>query len=84
MSASRHLLRAAQRTRLSVPTNILRTTSSISTTVHVRHVNTPAYPEHIPLNWAENAFMAVGSAIMSLSDPRRGGEYSQSSGFSPY
>ncbi|KAG8787248.1 Ubiquinone biosynthesis protein [Serendipita sp. 397] len=37
-----------------------------------RHVTKPAYEGHIPLNWAENAFMAVGSAVMSLLDPRRG------------
>ena len=42
---------------------------------HTRSVKTePAYPEHIPLNWFENAFMAVGSAFMSLADPRRGGK----------
>ncbi|KAG8814255.1 Ubiquinone biosynthesis protein [Serendipita sp. 399] len=38
----------------------------------VRHVTKPAYEGHIPLNWAENAFLAVGSAVMSLLDPRRG------------
>lgn len=42
---------------------------------HTRSVKTePAYPGHIPLNWFENAFMAVGSAFMSLADPRRGGK----------
>ena len=38
-----------------------------------RNVSQPAYDGHIPLNWAENAFLAVGSAVMSLLDPRRGG-----------
>lgn len=33
----------------------------------------PAYPGHIPLNWFENAFLAVGSGLMALADPRRGG-----------
>ncbi|KAG6909233.1 Ubiquinone biosynthesis protein [Tephrocybe rancida] len=33
---------------------------------------TPAYDGHIPLNWFENTVMAVGSAVMSLADPRRG------------
>jgi ubiquinone biosynthesis protein COQ4 len=33
-----------------------------------------AYDGHIPLNRFENAFLAVGSAFMALSDPRRGGE----------
>ncbi|KZT41253.1 Coq4-domain-containing protein [Sistotremastrum suecicum HHB10207 ss-3] len=32
----------------------------------------PSYDGHIPLNWFENAFLAVGSAVMSLADPRRG------------
>ncbi|KAG6844404.1 Ubiquinone biosynthesis protein [Tephrocybe sp. NHM501043] len=32
----------------------------------------PAYEGHIPLNWFENTVMAVGSAVMSLADPRRG------------
>ncbi|THU89667.1 coenzyme Q biosynthesis Coq4 [Dendrothele bispora CBS 962.96] len=31
----------------------------------------PAYPGHIPLNAFENAFLAVGSAVMSLADPYR-------------
>jgi hypothetical protein len=42
---------------------------------HIRSVKTePAYPEHIPLNWFENAFLAAGSAFMSLADPRRAGK----------
>ncbi|KAJ3806936.1 coenzyme Q biosynthesis protein Coq4-domain-containing protein [Lentinula aff. lateritia] len=37
-----------------------------------RFINTtPAYPGHIPLNSFENAFLAVGSAVMSLLDPYR-------------
>ncbi|KAG8936076.1 Ubiquinone biosynthesis protein [Tulasnella sp. 418] len=34
--------------------------------------STPAYPGHIPLNWFENAFLAVGSAVVALKSPRRG------------
>lgn len=34
----------------------------------------PAYHGHWPLNTLENAFMAVGSGLMALKDPRRGGE----------
>lgn len=42
---------------------------------HVRSVTTkPAYEGHIPLNFFENAVLAVGSAVVSLVDPRRGGE----------
>ncbi|KAJ7614096.1 ubiquinone biosynthesis protein Coq4 [Roridomyces roridus] len=33
---------------------------------------TPAYEGHIPVNWFENGVLAVGSAFMSLADPRRG------------
>jgi ubiquinone biosynthesis protein COQ4 len=41
---------------------------------YARSINTtPAYEGHIPLNWFENAFLAAGSAVMSLVDPRRGG-----------
>ncbi|EIN10073.1 ubiquinone biosynthesis protein COQ4 mitochondrial [Punctularia strigosozonata HHB-11173 SS5] len=46
-----------------------------ASTSNRRHLATrpePAYPGHIPLNWAENAFLAVGSAVMSLADPYRG------------
>ncbi|CAA7269530.1 unnamed protein product [Cyclocybe aegerita] len=32
----------------------------------------PAYDGHIPLNWFENALLAVGSAVVSLTNPRRG------------
>ncbi|KIM40648.1 hypothetical protein M413DRAFT_446070 [Hebeloma cylindrosporum] len=43
------------------------------TTPHNRFINTKsAYEGHIPLNWFENAFLAAGSAVMSLVDPRRG------------
>ncbi|KAH0586505.1 Ubiquinone biosynthesis protein [Termitomyces sp. 'cryptogamus'] len=37
----------------------------------------PAYEGHLPLNWFQNAVLAVGSAFMSLADPRRGGKYPQ-------
>ncbi|KAF8606396.1 putative COQ4 protein, responsible for restoring ubiquinone biosynthesis [Ceratobasidium sp. AG-I] len=37
-----------------------------------RNKATPAYDGHVPLNWAENAFMAFGSALAALADPRRG------------
>ena len=36
----------------------------------------PAYEGHIPLNGFKNAFLAVGSAIMALYDPKRGGNSS--------
>ncbi|KAF8170438.1 ubiquinone biosynthesis protein COQ4, mitochondrial [Pholiota molesta] len=38
-----------------------------------RSINTPpAYEGHIPLNWFETALLTVGSAVVSLTDPRRG------------
>ncbi|KAF8972242.1 ubiquinone biosynthesis protein COQ4, mitochondrial [Flammula alnicola] len=43
------------------------------TALPARLINTPpAYEGHIPLNWFETAFLTVGSAVMSLVDPRRG------------
>lgn len=37
----------------------------------------PAYEGHIPLQWFEKAVLAVGSAFMSITDPRRGGKFPQ-------
>jgi hypothetical protein len=62
---------------LSVPRNSL-----IWLNLRLRHSGIrlngqrPAYNGHIPLNWFENAFLAVESAVMSLVDSRRGGELS--------
>jgi ubiquinone biosynthesis protein COQ4 len=36
----------------------------------------PNYPGHIPLTRIERAGLAVGSAIGSLMNPYRGGDYS--------
>jgi hypothetical protein len=36
----------------------------------------PNYPGHVPLTRIEKAGLAVGSAVMSLMDPYRGGIYS--------
>ena len=58
---------------LSVLTSLILHRPSPS---HTRSIKTePAYPGHIPLNWFENAFLAVGSAFMSLADPRRAGKW---------
>lgn len=35
------------------------------------------YPGHVPLNSLENAFLAVGSGVVGVSDTRRGGEHSE-------
>lgn len=42
---------------------------------HRRTIRTPAYPGHVPLNWFETAFLAVGFGMMALRDPKRGGVY---------
>ncbi|THU80726.1 Coq4-domain-containing protein [Dendrothele bispora CBS 962.96] len=50
-------------------------TSKAPCTPFLRSINsasTPVYPGHIPLTSFENAFLAVGSGLMSLSDPYRG------------
>lgn len=62
-------------TRLSAPLSIARTVSS-QNFVATRSLGSkvPAYEGHIPVNWFENGVLAVGSAFMSLADPRRGGE----------
>lgn len=53
-----------------------RTWPALSSTAipRCRFINTPAYEGHIPLNWFETALLTVGSAVVSLTDPRRGGE----------
>lgn len=78
MSLARHLSRAPTVTRSA------HLSSRSLTSGHVPLANvsgtrlastTPAYEGHIPLNWFENAFLAVGSAVMSLANPRRGGKF---------
>jgi ubiquinone biosynthesis protein COQ4 len=70
LSSSRIISRRACRHAPSLGATIVRRPCQI------RFINTqPAYPGHIPLNCFENAVLAVGSAVMSLADPRRGGEF---------
>ncbi|KAH7925819.1 coenzyme Q biosynthesis Coq4, partial [Leucogyrophana mollusca] len=40
--------------------------------IHTGPHSQPAYPGHVPLTAFQNAFLAVGSALMALADPRRG------------
>jgi ubiquinone biosynthesis protein COQ4 len=49
-----------------------RATRALHTSVTLHH--SPAYPGHIPLNTFENAFLTLGSALVALIDPRRGGK----------
>ena len=81
-----NLSRSAQRTLISHVSRVFPLASQTSILCpkirsrfsenvgYARSINTvPAYEGHIPLNWFENAFLAAGSAVMSLVDPRRGG-----------
>ena len=71
------LLAATRIPRRSLPLTVL--TAPILHRLSPRHTRSvksePAYPGHIPLNSFENAFLAVGSAFMSLADPRRAGKW---------
>ena len=68
-----NLFRSTQRTLSSaVPSTLCRNVRP-RFSGYARSISTPAYEGHIPVNWFENAFLAVGSAVMSLVDPRRGG-----------
>ena len=71
------LLAATRIPRRSLPLTVL--TTPILHRLSPRHTRSvksePAYPGHIPLNSFENAFLAVGSAFMSLADPRRAGKW---------
>ena len=72
-SCMHHLSRSTQRTLSSTLRRNARPRLS-ENPGYARSINTPpAYEGHIPVNWFENAFLAVGSAVMSLVDPRRGG-----------
>lgn len=60
-----HNLKIAKCSVPSVHSGIARQARNSSTV--------PAYEDHIPLNWFENAFLAVGSGIVLLRDPYRAG-----------
>ena len=72
-SCMHNLSRSTQRTLPSAVSSTLRRNARPRFSGYTRSINTPAYEGHIPINWFENAFLAVGSAVMSLVDPRRGG-----------
>ncbi|KAJ7249177.1 ubiquinone biosynthesis protein COQ4, mitochondrial [Mycena haematopus] len=60
-------------TRLPGPLNVARIVAH-KNVLATRSIGSkvPAYEGHIPLNWIETGVLAVGSAFMSLADPRRG------------
>ena len=56
--------------------NLLRNSwRSLAVTNLRRSLANKAYPEHIPLNTFEHAFLTVGTGLAALLDPKRGGEY---------
>lgn len=71
------LLAATRIPQRSLPLTVL--SAPILHRLSPRHTRSaksePAYPGHIPLNSFENAFLAVGSAFMSLANPRRAGTW---------
>ena len=73
ISCMHNISRSTQRTLSSAVASTLSRNVWSKNAGYARSINTPAYEGHIPLNWFENAFLAVGSAVMSLVDPRRGG-----------
>lgn len=56
----------------ALPRSLSYPTSTKLRLVHTGSRLKPAYPGHIPLTPFESAFLAVGSALMSLVDTRRG------------
>jgi hypothetical protein len=40
----------------------------------LKEASAPNYPDHVPLNTAQNALLAVGSGIMGVLDTTRGGK----------
>lgn len=68
MKVARHCIQVARPRSFVVPSRALGT---FATEIPKRPE--PAYPGHIPLNWFENAFLAVGSGVISLLNPHRGG-----------
>lgn len=71
MNISRHGLRVVKTRPLVV---VSRSLATVRPDIPKRPE--PAYPGHIPLTRLENAFLAVGSGLMSLANPRRGGDFS--------
>src|SRR5258705_871224 len=77
-SKSRDILSMIQRRSAHLLPGLLRSTTFSS----IRFASgdgpsrpPPSYPGHVPLNWFENAFLAAGSAVIGLVNPKRGGAY---------
>lgn len=52
----------------------LATSARMFKTAQSSQTPTPNYPDHVPLNRAQNALLAVGSGIMGVLDTSRGGK----------
>lgn len=73
MSLVASSLRASQQTARRLAT-VSAASRVLSSRGQNRGVKTqPAYEGHVPLNWFEASFLTLGSAFMSLANPRRGG-----------
>ena len=64
---------------LGVGVRIVGTASTVNKLVQMVHSShavsgTSNYPGHIPLNSAQNAFLALGSGVVGVLDTSRGGE----------
>lgn len=73
--ANMALLLRQQALRGTLPKELL---AACILSINSRHVSVlnrppPNYPGHVPLTRVEKAGLAVGSAVMSLMDPHRGG-----------
>lgn len=82
LSLSKGKTSAALRAGGSILKNVGRVGTAIAAAQYARPIwdrladkSTPNYQGHIPLNTFENAFLAVGSGIIGVSDTKRGGEY---------
>ncbi|KAI5117373.1 hypothetical protein M0805_004363 [Coniferiporia weirii] len=61
----------AQVCRAAAATTTIATTPLLSGVQRRRIGSKPAYDGHTPLNWFENAFLAVGSGVVLLTNPYR-------------
>jgi len=71
------LLLRQQAMRGALPRELLAACTLSLNSRHFSVLNRPPpnYPGHVPLTGIEKAGLAVGSAVMSLMNPHRGGMY---------
>lgn len=66
-------LLALQRCCFQLPSAVRYIALPVNRSFSVLNRPLPHYEGHVPLTWVENGALAVGSAVMSLLNPRRGG-----------